>query len=143
MDFIAKCFSELSTRELYEILKSRSEIFMLEENIICQDMDDVDSHALHCFFYDGKRVQAYLRAYQTGNETVSIGRVLTLSHGKGLGRAIMNEGMSAIKKHFVCKKLSLHAQKHAESFYEKMGFRTVSDEFLEEGVLHVTMEMDA
>lgn len=142
MDFIAKRFSELSTRELYEILKSRCEIFMLEENIICQDMDDVDYHALHCFFYDGKRVQAYLRAYQTDRETVSIGRVLTLSHGKGLGREIMNEGMSAIKKHFTFTKLSLHAQKHAEAFYEKMGFRTVSDAFMEEGVLHVTMEMD-
>ena len=63
MNFIIKKFSELSLIELYEIIKSRSEIFLLEQNIICQDLDDTDYSSTHCFFFDGKRVTAYLRAF--------------------------------------------------------------------------------
>ncbi len=140
MKFISKTFSELSTDELYEILKSRSEIFMLEQNIICQDMDDRDKESLHCFFSDGKRVTAYLRAFRTGADEVTVGRVLTLEHGKGLGKKLMMQGVEEIKKHFGCKKICLHSQKQAMDFYKKMGFKVVSDEYLEEGIIHLTME---
>ena len=142
MEFTAKSFSELTTTELYEIIKSRSEIFLLEQNIICQDMDDVDYNALHCFFFDGKRVTAYLRAFCMAEDTVTVGRVLTLEHGKGLGRKLLEKSIAEIKNRFSCKKISLHAQKHASGFYEKLGFNIVSDEFLEEGVVHVTMETE-
>lgn len=141
MDFIAKSFSELTLTELYEIIKSRAEIFLLEQNIICQDLDDTDYESLHCFFFDGKRVRAYLRAFSRESDVVTIGRVLTLEHGMGLGGELMKRSIEEIKKHFDCKKINMHAQKHAEGFYEKLGFCTVSDEFLEEGVVHVTMEM--
>jgi len=140
MELIAKSFSELSLEELYEIIKSRAEVFLLEQHIVCQDLDDVDYKSLHCFFRDGNRVTAYLRAFLLEPEIASVGRVLTLQHGKGLGRQLMLQSMEAIKKHFVCKKISLHAQKQAEGFYKKLGFSTVSDEFLEEGVIHISME---
>ena len=142
MDLIVKSFSELSLEELYEIIKSRSEIFLLEQNIVCQDLDDVDYTSLHCFFYDGKRVTAYLRAFALDNDTVTIGRVLTLEHRKGLGSELMKKSIEEIQKHFQCKKISLHAQKQAVEFYEKLGFYITSDEFLEEGVIHITMEAD-
>lgn len=141
MDFVVKEFSELSTVELYEIIKSRSEIFLLEQNIICQDLDDVDYNSLHCLFTDGKRVIAYLRAFILDKDTVSIGRVLTLEHGRGLGSELMKRSIKEISKRFSCKKISLHAQKQAVEFYKKLGFAIVSDEFLEEGVVHVTMEV--
>ena len=140
MKLIAKSFSELSLEELYEIIKSRAEIFLLEQHIICQDLDDVDYKSLHCFFYDGNRVTAYLRAFLSEPEVVSVGRVLTLEHKKGLGMELMLQSMEAIKKHFACKKISLHAQKQAAGFYQKLGFYAVSDEFLEEGVIHISME---
>ena len=141
MDFIVKSFSELSLVELYEIIKSRSEIFLLEQNIVCQDLDDVDYDSVHCFFFDGKRVTAYLRAFALDKDTVTIGRVLTLEHRKGLGSELMKISMEEIQKRFQCKKISLHAQKQAVEFYRKLGFHITSDEFLEEGVIHVTMEI--
>ncbi len=141
MEFFAKKFSELSNIELYEIMRSRAEVFLLEQNIICQDLDGVDYESLHCFFFDGKRVTAYLRAFLSDKNTVTMGRVLTLNHGKGLGRELMEKSIDAVKESFICKKISVHAQKQAEGFYEKTGFKTVSGEFLEEGVVHVTMEI--
>lgn len=140
MEFSAKLFEELSVDELYEIIKSRTEIFLLEQNIICQDLDDVDRESLHCFFRSGDRVIAYLRAYKSGEDSVTIGRVLTLEHRTGLGRKLMEQSIEEIKQRFVFRKISVHAQKQAAGFYEKLGFVTVSGEFLEEGVVHVTME---
>ena len=140
MKFISKTFSELSLTELYEIIKSRSEIFLLEQNIVCQDLDDVDYNSLHCFFFDGKRVKAYLRAFRLDKDVVTIGRVLTLEHGKGIGSELMRRSMEEIQRRLPCKKISIHAQKQAVEFYKKLGFCVVSDEFLEEGVVHVTME---
>ena len=91
MNYVAKKFSELTLDELYEILKSRAEIFLLEQNIICQDLDDVDKESLHCFIFDNNRVIAYLRAYKSGDNEVTIGRVLTLEHKKGLGTELMKK----------------------------------------------------
>lgn len=142
MDFIAKRFSELSLTELYEIMKSRAEVFLLEQNIVCRDLDDVDYHCLHCFLFEKGRVIAYLRACVAEADVVTVGRVLTLTHGKGYGRILMEKSIEEIKKHFTCKRLTLHTQKQAAGFYEKLGFATVSGGFLEEGIVHVTMERE-
>ena len=144
MKFTAKSFSELTTTELYEILKSRSEIFMLEQKIYCQDMDDVDYNCRHCFLEENGRVVAYLRAFYNNDksDTVRMGRVLSLAHGKGLGTILMNKSIEDIRLNFGCKRISLHSQKGAIGFYEKFGFKVTSEEFLEEGVIHVTMELD-
>ena len=141
MVFFVKEFDELTTGELYEIIKSRTEIFLLEQQIVCQDLDDVDYESIHCFFRQGERVTAYLRAFlsKESPETAIIGRVLTLDHGKGYGKALMEKSMEEIKQRFSCRRISLHAQKQAVGFYEKLGFSVASDEFLEEGVVHVTM----
>ncbi len=144
MDFFAKGFYDLTTTELYEIIKSRTEVFLLEQQIICQDLDDIDYQSIHCFFRENNRVTAYLRAFRSPDEpkTVVIGRVLTLDHGKGNGRALMEQSMDVIRAQLSCRRMSLHAQKQAVGFYEKLGFSVVSDEFLEEGVVHVTMEKE-
>lgn len=78
MNFIAKNFSELSLGELYEILKARSQIFIVEQNMRCQDMDDIDLAARHFFFEENGKVLAYLRAFYTDDSKsiVKIGRVL-------------------------------------------------------------------
>lgn len=145
MNLIAKKFNELSTMELYEILKARSEIFIMEQNIHCQDMDDVDYKSLHCFFMDDNhKVAAYLRAYYPDEKTdvVKIGRVLTLEHGNGTGRDLLEQSLNAIREKMKCKKISMDAQKYAVGFYEKLGFKTVSDDFLEEGIVHAVMELE-
>lgn len=141
MKFYAKTFEALTNTQLYEILKSRCEVFMLEQNIICQDMDDVDYRSLHCFFEDAGCVIAYLRAYvdETGDKAYHIGRVLTLKRGAGHGRLLMQKSMDLLFAQGV-NKISLHAQMQAVGFYKKLGFTIVSEPFLEEGVEHVTME---
>lgn len=144
MTFYAKEFSHLTTEELYEILKSRAEIFLLEQGIVCQDMDDVDYECMHYFFTSGNRVIAYLRAFVSNKEksVVTIGRVITLEHKKGLGSELMKSSIVDIKERFNPSKISVHAQKQAAGFYEKMGFVPVSGEYLEEGIVHITMELE-
>ncbi len=144
MNLIAKKFEELDIAELYEILKARTEIFIMEQNIHYQDMDNVDYKSLHCFFMEENKVIAYLRAFyqEDNNDIVRICRVLTLRHGNGIGRELMEKSIVAIKEKMKCKKISMDAQKNAVGFYEKFGFQVVSDDFLEEGVVHVVMELE-
>ena len=141
MNFISKKFDRLTVSELYEILKSRSEVFLLEQGIVCQDIDDVDRRALHCFLWENGRVIAYLRAFydDADADTVKIGRVLTLCHGVGHGRLLMEKSLAEIKKKMPCHAMLLHSQTHAIGFYQKFGFKVVSEEFDEEGVPHVEM----
>lgn len=144
MNLIAKKFEELSTKELYEILKARSEIFVLEQNIHYQDMDDIDYKSLHCFFMEDNKVIAYLRAfYQNDNkDIVRIGRVLTLQHGNGIGGYLLRQSLEVIKEKMPCQKICGNAQKHALGFYERFGFKPVSNDFEEEGIVHVAIELD-
>ena len=144
MKFVSKSFDELTTTELYEILKSRSAVFIVEKGMNCQDMDDTDYISRHIFLEEDQKVVAYLRAFCKcdSSDTVKIGRVLTLNHGAGLGKKLMELSIEEIKKIFKCKKISLSSQLPAVGFYEKFGFKVVSDEFTEEGVLHVKMELE-
>lgn len=141
MNFYAKTFDRLSAKEIYEILKARMQVFLLEQNIVCLDIDGIDYDSLHVFFENEGRVEAYFRAFKH-QDAVKIGRVLTREHGKGLGRKLMEKGMIEVKKHFGCDRIILHSQKQAEGFYKKLGFETVSDEYLEEGVVHITMQLE-
>ncbi|MBR2376409.1 MAG: GNAT family N-acetyltransferase [Clostridia bacterium] len=140
MQFKYKYFNELSVSELYEIVRARTEIFLLEQKIICQDFDGEDYNALHCFIEDNGKVVAYLRAYKIDKNTVKIGRVLTITHGIGLGKELMNKSMPIILEKFNGLKITLNAQSYAKGFYEKCGFKVVSNEFLEENIPHLKME---
>lgn len=78
MEFFAKTFNELTTKELYEILKSRSQIFTIEQNIHCQDMDDIDYNSLHCYIMDDNKVVAYLRAFSQDDNKYIVRVVLSI-----------------------------------------------------------------
>jgi len=140
MTFKAKLFDELTAAELYEILKARSMVFRLEQNICYLDEDDVDKSSLHCFFEENGRVTAYLRAFPD-NEKIRVGRVLTITRGQGHGRLLMERGVAAARERFGVRAVIMDAQKHAEGFYKKLGFVTTSGEFREEGIVHVEMEL--
>ena len=143
MIFISKTFDQLTLNELYGILKARFQIFVLEQKIMYQDMDELDKECLHCFFMEGDSVVACMRAYYTdeAKTEVKIGRVLTLVHGGGLGRRLMDEGLNAIRQRLPHKRLFVHAQKQAAGYYSKMGFVPVSEEFTEAGIPHIEMEL--
>ncbi len=139
----AKTFDELTSRELYEILKARAEIFVVEQDCKYQDMDDIDFKSLHIFYQDGDTVTAYLRAYYKEDEpeTVKIGRVLTLEHGKGLGKRLLKESIEIIRERMDTEEIYIEAQCHAIGFYEKEGFKVCSEEFLEVGIPHKQMRL--
>ena len=141
MELQAKKFDELSNNEVYEILKARAEIFISEQKIIYNDMDGIDYASLHCFATENNRVVAYLRAfYMDLDDVVKIGRVLTLKHGKGVGKKLMDYALTVIKQNMPCRKIYLESQKQAVGFYEKFGFEAISNEFLEAGIPHIAME---
>ncbi|MEE3497117.1 MAG: GNAT family N-acetyltransferase [Butyrivibrio sp.] len=144
MDFIVKHFSELSVEELYEILKTRFEIFVTEQECIYQDLDDKDKDALHVFcLNESGRVAGCLHVFwrDEKNGVVQIGRVVTLEHGKGVGGAMLKKGVEVAKDVFCAKKIYLEAQVYAIGYYAKEGFKVVSDEFMEDGIPHVRMEL--
>jgi ElaA protein len=135
----SKYFDELSTKELYEILRARAEIFVVEQNCVYQDLDGIDYESLHVFAEEGGKVTAYLRAFYKDKDTVQMGRVLTLRHGEGLGGKLLREGIAQIRARMHPAKICIDAQCYATGFYEREGFRICSEEFLEDGIPHVRM----
>ena len=135
----SKYFDELSTKELYEILRARAEIFVVEQNCVYQDLDGIDYESLHVFAEEGGKVTAYLRAFYKDKDTVQMGRVLTLRHGEGLGGKLLREGIAQIRIRMQPAKICIDAQCYATGFYEREGFRICSEEFLEDGIPHVQM----
>lgn len=144
MNFVAKYFDRLTTKELYEILKVRTKIFTFEQRIDYLDMDDIDYDSYHLFFEADKKVVAYLRAYYKNNDksVIYVGRVLSDPHGIGFGTKLMKQSIEWIKNNTECRKICLDSQMQAVGFYEKLGFTSVSDEFLEAGIPHIQMELE-
>ncbi len=138
---ITKSFDELTSRELYEILRAREDIFTHEKGMICRDIDGDDYNCLHIYLESEGKLAAYLRANYLDGGLVKIGRVLTLTHGVGHGRLLMDGAISSVRKRFGAQRILVHAQCDAKSFYERMGFTPISDEYIEEGVPHISMEL--
>lgn len=141
MKLVVKYFSELTTTELYELLKARMTIFVVEQNCVYQDLDDKDYRSLHVFFEDNGKVTGYFRAFFREDGVVQLGRVLTLHHGNGLGGKLLKEGIAQVRQKMDPRKIYIEAQCHAIGFYEHEGFQKCSEEFLEEGIPHIAMEL--
>lgn len=142
MEIISKFFDELTIIELYEILKVRSKIFVVEQKCVYQDLDDIDYRSLHLFYKSDKNIIAYLRIYKKEEGIIQIGRVLTADHGKGFGGKILKEAVSIIKEQMKPNKIYLEAQCYAIGFYEREGFKVCSEEFIEDGIPHVKMILE-
>ncbi len=136
-----KHFSELTTEELYELLKVRSAVFVVEQNCVYQDLDDKDKNAYHLWYNDGNSIIACLRVLAPGVsfEECSIGRVITTRRRLGLGTALMKEGIRIAKEKYQADHIMIEAQVYAREFYEKLEFEKCSEEFLEDGIPHIRM----
>ena len=137
-----KWFRELTAGELYEILRSRSEVFVVEQNCIYQDPDGLDINALHVFCEEDGRVTACLRAFMKDAETAQMGRVLTLKRGTGLGGELLKRGIREIRERMKPKRIYIEAQTYTIGYYEREGFRVCSEEFPEDGIPHVQMILE-
>ena len=141
MELIVKRFNELTLDELYEILKIRVNVFIVEQNCPYEELDEKDKNAYHVFLRDRNKIQAYLRVLEKGIsfEEASIGRVLSLKRKSGFGSKILKEGIKVAKEKLNADKIVIEAQTYVKKMYENAGFRVISEEFLEDGIPHVKM----
>ncbi|MBE6615042.1 MAG: GNAT family N-acetyltransferase [Ruminococcaceae bacterium] len=144
MQLCIKTFDELTAGELYEILRVRSLVFVVEQNCVYQDPDGIDLRSIHVYLEDKGEILAYLRVFLREGHAAEaqIGRVLTVARGKGLGRQVLDAGIRVAAERLQGDRIYLEAQCYAAGFYEKAGFRSISDPFLEDGIPHVQMIMD-
>jgi len=142
-----KSFRELTNDELYELLKVRSEVFVVEQNCVYQDMDGDDQDSIHLWLTvlgqakRQSRVVALARVCPAGThmQEISIGRVITTERSKGYGRQIMLHAIDAAIEHFDAKRIDIEAQEYAKGFYESIGFKQSSETFMLDGIPHIRM----
>ncbi|SJZ52884.1 GNAT family N-acetyltransferase [Selenihalanaerobacter shriftii] len=143
MEWKINHFSELDTAELYEILKQRINVFVVEQDCPYPECDDKDFDSYHLYAAKGDKVVAYLRIILPGvsYEEASIGRVLVHREyrGNGLGRELMERAIEYIEEELQEDSIRLSAQEYLLDFYKSLGFKTVSDTYLEDGIPHVEM----
>lgn len=138
---IVKSFTELTTQELYEILKLRFSIFVMEQRCFYLDPDGIDYDSIHIFLEDESTIIGYARLFPEEEANIwHVGRVLTTRRGKGIGRILMASVISEAERRD-CKLLRMESQLQAQRFYEKSGFSVCSAVFEEAGIPHVKMEM--
>ena len=144
MEIIIKKFNELSLEELYEILKIRVSVFVVEQKCPYQEIDDKDKQAYHIYIREDKQIKAYLRVLDkdVSFPEVSIGRVLTTERNKGYSNTLIKEGIKVAKEKYNADKIKIEAQVYAKKMYEKHGFKQISDEFLEDGIPHIIMLLE-
>ncbi len=149
-----RTFADLSASEIYEILKARYAVFTEEQHIIYLDEDDIDYFATHIYLTRGPRVIAYARLFPDKSEKVFnpqkyevektpqaflFGRMLTTERGQGFGTRLMHSIIAETKRQGG-QILRLHAQTQAVPFYERFGFHTVGEVFIEANLPHILME---
>jgi ElaA protein len=139
-----KSFKELTVDELYELLRVRSEVFVVEQDCVYQDMDNDDQKSIHLWLTVADKVVALARVCPAGTHMkgISIGRVITTERGKGYGKLIMLYAIDAAKEHFDAKLIDIEAQEYAKGFYESVGFRQSSDTFMLDGIPHIRMTLN-
>ncbi|MCR8667254.1 GNAT family N-acetyltransferase [Aestuariibaculum sp. M13] len=138
-----KAFDELTVHELYNILQLRSEVFVVEQNCVYQDVDAKDEKALHILGFKHDKIVAYARIFKPGDyfEFSSIGRVVVHLNERDFkyGYDIMKAAIEAIKTHFNESTIRLSAQLYLKNFYNNLGFVEVGESYLEDDIPHIAM----
>lgn len=144
MNVAIKKFKDLSPLELYEILQLRSEVFVVEQDCVYQDIDGKDQKALHILGTVKGKIVAYTRVFKPGDylEKAAIGRVVVAAdfRKKDFGKAIMQASIAAIENHFNTTAIGLSAQTYLLNFYNDLGFSALGETYLEDGIPHIYME---
>ena len=155
MKLYIKPFAELSAAEIYEILKARFSVFVLEQGIMYLDEDNIDYTATHLALRRASKVIAYARLFEQPGDNppaydakfnlvpspriLRAGRMLTLEHGKGYGRILLTRLIAEAKRQGA-DILRIHAQLDAVPFYRHFRFAKVGEPFTEAGISHILME---
>ncbi|MGN0702806.1 MAG: GNAT family N-acetyltransferase [Lentihominibacter sp.] len=142
-----KGFNELSVRELYELLKLRQDVFVIEQTCIYPDMDGCDFVCYHVLERDETgELAGYLRILPPGQtfDTVAIGRVLVRedARGRGAARSLMTAALQFIRDTLTQRQVKLSAQQYLIGFYESLGFDIISEGYVEDGIPHIDMMLE-
>ena len=136
-------FDDLRVSVLYEMLRLRSEVFVVEQQCVFQDIDGADRQAMHLMGVQHSELQAYARCFGPGVKfaEASIGRVLTRqsARGAGLGHALMEQAVSAVSQVWGPQAIRIGAQMQLAGFYAKHGFVDVGKTYMEDGIPHLEM----
>ncbi len=139
-----KPFEALSINELYQVLRLRSEVFVVEQNCVYQDIDNKDQKALHLLGEFEGKIVAYARLFKTNDyfDQASIGRVIVDANyrDKKWGHDLMREAIAGIELHFNQTKITISAQLYLQKFYESHGFVQTSETYLEDDIPHIEMK---
>ena len=137
-----KNFNELTNTEIYNILKIRAEVFVVEQNCVYNDIDDKDLEAIHMFIKEDSNIVAYLRVLEKSDEKISFGRVFVEKNSRKKGYAIklISEALKLINKKWPEKNIIIEAQSYLKKFYENFGFKAIKSEHIEDGIPHYWME---
>ncbi|TYP76919.1 GNAT family N-acetyltransferase [Aquimarina intermedia] len=143
INFFVKKFNELSIDELYEILRLRTEIFVVEQDCVYQDLDNKDQKALHVIGVKEGNIVAYTRLFDAGAyfDNASLGRVIVAADQRkfSYGHQLIEESLKAIKRFYATDTITISAQLYLKKFYEKHGFLQKGDTYLEDGIPHIKM----
>jgi ElaA protein len=136
-------FNNLTTQQLYQILRLRAQVFIVEQNCVYQDIDNKDQKALHVLGFKNNNLIAYTRIFKPLDyfEHASIGRVVVALEERkfGYGHVIMKHSIQAVKSYFKQSTIKISAQSYLQKFYESHGFKQVGDTYLEDGIPHIAM----
>ena len=140
-----KSFENLSLNELYSVLQLRSEVFVVEQNCVYQDIDFKDQKALHLLGKIDETVVAYSRIFKPNDyfEQASIGRVVIAAKYRNnkWGYQLMSEALAAIKSQFNETSITISAQLYLKEFYQNVGFVATSETYLEDDIPHIQMKI--
>ena len=143
LNIIVKEFDELDTKELYELLRLRSEVFVVEQNCVYQDVDGKDNKAIHVLGIKNANIVAYTRIFKPGDyfKEASIGRVVVSKSVRkdGYGIDIMKASIKVIEDKYSKSSIRISAQKYLLKFYNSLGFIQEGEEYLEDGIPHIQM----
>lgn len=141
MEIVVKRFEELSTMELFQIFKTRVDVFVVEQECPYPEIDELDLHSIHVYLKEQNQILAYCRCIPPTLRfpEASIGRVLSTRRREGIATKLLQVAMQTIKSEFHCDCVKLEAQTYARQLYENLGFEQTSEEFLEDGIPHIQM----
>lgn len=146
LNWIYKPFNELTSHELYSVLQLRSEVFVVEQNCVYQDIDGKDLKSTHLMAWHNDNLVAYTRLVPAGVsfEEASIGRVITspFYRGLGIGIELLEKSIEQILATYQTNTIRIGAQLYLKKFYEGFGFVAEGDEFLEDGIPHIEMVLE-
>jgi ElaA protein len=136
-------FDALRLTELYAMLQLRSEVFVVEQACVFQDMDGADAAAMHLLGTSGGQLVAYARCFAAGMKfkEASIGRIITRStlRGSGAGHVLVRQAIDSVTQQWGLQAIRIGAQARLENFYRQHGFETTGDPYIEDGIPHIEM----